>query len=343
MERDRRSNAGNRMAKLLDEEEDCQEEFYKVNYGGFQETESDNEYEAEVEDEGEDIVDSDFSIDENDEPVSDTELDENRQKKRLITKAYKEPVAQRKEKSNLKHETSTPKSRSLPHYSNSEKYERKSIRKSTAAKTAETAYRLKVRDMEQRKRVKKNIVEEWMPTQEELLEEAKLTEAENIKSLEKFQKLENEKKITRPTKRLCTGPVLQYKSTRMPLIEEPLSTKVEHNISTEKYCERTFITMLNDPHDIVFNKVFRFVAPTPPKKLKCSVTGMPAKYVDPVTSVPYHSSTCLKIIRLAYYEYLENNGDKSNSLVSDFLKWYTKNKRRLRNELLIPEPKTSQQ
>lgn len=45
MQRDRRSNAGNRMSKLLDEEEECQDDFYKINYGGFQETETDNEYE----------------------------------------------------------------------------------------------------------------------------------------------------------------------------------------------------------------------------------------------------------------------------------------------------------
>lgn len=35
-------------------------------------------------------MDSDFSIDENDEPVSDTEGDESQKKKRrLVTKAYK--------------------------------------------------------------------------------------------------------------------------------------------------------------------------------------------------------------------------------------------------------------
>lgn len=39
--------------------------------------------------------------------------------------------------------------------------------------------------MEQRKRVRKNVVEEWMPTQEELLEEAKRTEIENLKALGK--------------------------------------------------------------------------------------------------------------------------------------------------------------
>lgn len=45
------------------------------------------------EDEGEDEVDSDFSIDENDEPVSDTEQEGPKKKRRLITKAYKEPKA----------------------------------------------------------------------------------------------------------------------------------------------------------------------------------------------------------------------------------------------------------
>lgn len=45
-----------------------------------------------MEDEAEDEVDSDFSIDENDEPVSDHEQQEGpKRKRRLVTKAYKEP------------------------------------------------------------------------------------------------------------------------------------------------------------------------------------------------------------------------------------------------------------
>lgn len=42
-----------------------------------------------------------------------------------------------------------------------------------------------MRDLEQKKKVKKPKEEEWVPTQEELLEEAKITELENIKSLGK--------------------------------------------------------------------------------------------------------------------------------------------------------------
>lgn len=40
--RERRGNAGNKMAKLLDEEEE--DDFYKTSYGGFEETENDRDY-----------------------------------------------------------------------------------------------------------------------------------------------------------------------------------------------------------------------------------------------------------------------------------------------------------
>ncbi|CAG9861778.1 unnamed protein product [Phyllotreta striolata] len=337
MQRERRTNAGNRMAKLLDEEEDCQDEFYKENYGGFQDTESDREYEAVGDDE--DIVDSDFSIDENDEPVSDAEGDETQKKKRrLITKAYKEPV-QQSEKPKLP----KPKFSKVKHSSSTanESFGRKSVRKSTLARTAETAQRVKVRDLEQRKKVRKQAVEEWIPTQEELLEEAKCTEEENLKSLERYQKLENEKKTKRPIKKMSSGPMIQYKSMRMPVIQT-IDTNEESESCEEKYYERTFVTVLNDPNDVVFKKVFNIKPPpTLPKKLKCAVTGKPAKYVDPITCVPYHNSTCLKIIRLAYYDYLENNGDKSNSMVAEFTKWFSQNKKKLRNELILPEQKIS--
>ncbi|KAF7266060.1 vacuolar protein sorting-associated protein YL-1 [Rhynchophorus ferrugineus] len=340
MQRERRSNAGNRMAKLLDEEEECQDDFYKQNYGGFQETESDNEYEAE--EEGEDIIDSDFSIDENDEPISDNDDEEGqRKKRRLVTKAYKEPISSPKEKPKPKVRTAK-----LKHSISIESYERKSKRKSTAAKTAETAQRIKVRDLEQRKKPRKTKEEEWIPTQEELLEEAKITEEENLKSLERYQKMESEKKTKRVLKKVFSGPVIKYTSTRMPLIEEATDKDTikleEKEIEDQKFYERTFVTVLNDPHDILFKKVFNVKPqPIPPKKLKCAVTGMPALYVDPVTWVPYRNSTCLKIIRQSYYQELEKNGDKSNPMVSDFVKWYSKNKDRLRREMILHAQKIS--
>lgn len=41
--RERRHNAGNKIARLLDEEEE--DDFYKTSYGGFQDVDNDNDYE----------------------------------------------------------------------------------------------------------------------------------------------------------------------------------------------------------------------------------------------------------------------------------------------------------
>ncbi|CAH0559673.1 unnamed protein product [Brassicogethes aeneus] len=333
--RERRSNAGNRMSKLLDEEEECQDEFYKENYGGFVETESDNEYRAEKEEE--DVVDSDFSIDENDEPISDNEEEGQKKKRRLlVTKAYKEPPKQTTQKPKAKVlKPTTPKVKTLTpaqQQQQNDSYERKSIRKSTAAKSAATAQRIKVRNLEQKKKVKKPKEEEWIPTQEELLAEAKITEVENIMSLEKYQKMESEKKTKRSDKKAFTGPVIQYKSTRMPVIKDINSSKIG---DTETYCGRTFITIQNDPHDVVYRKMFNIRAPPSlPKKLTCAITGRHAKYVDPVTCVPYHTSSCLRIIRSAYAQQLEVHGDKNNPMVAEWLKWYKKNKDKLNREMV---------
>ncbi|KAI4457637.1 yl-1 protein transcription factor-like 1 [Holotrichia oblita] len=309
------------MAKLLDEEEECQDEFYKTNYGGFVDTESDHEYEAE--EEGEDIVDSDFSIDENDEPVSDNEEENQKKRKRLVTKAYKEPAPQQnKQKVKVpKPKPSISKAKTGAHLF-IDRGERKSIRKSTAAKSAATAHRIKVRNQEQKKKVKRPKEEEWIPTQEELLEEAKITEQENLQSLERYQKLESEKKTRRPVKRIFNGPTIQYHSLKFPVIEEIVSNdKVkkeseEQDIKDQKdqYYERTLITILNDPNDETFKKTFNIKSnPKYPKKVKCSIT-----------------SHCFRMIREAYYQQLESRGDRNNPHLDEWLRWYNKNKDKMK-------------
>lgn len=79
---------------------------------------------------------------------------------------------------------------------------------------------MKQRHEAEKRRVRIARVEEHIPTQEELLEEAEETAKENLKSLEKYRRMELEKKKTRPTKRICTGPIIRYHSMTMPLIEE---------------------------------------------------------------------------------------------------------------------------
>lgn len=58
-----------------------------------------------------------------------------------------------------------------------------SVRKSTAAKTSATEQRIRVRDEALRKKPKVSKEGDYIPTQEELLEEAMITEEENLASL----------------------------------------------------------------------------------------------------------------------------------------------------------------
>lgn len=366
--RERRSNAGNKMAKLLNEEEE--DDFYKTTYGGFDEIEQDHDYMEE--DEGEDEVDSDFSIDENDEPVSDTEQEGPKKKRRLITKAYKEPKAVTTQSS------APPKEKRIKRQRHDkiliDSTERKSIRRSTAAKSAATQRRLLERNEDQKKKTKIIKHETWKPTQEELLEEALQTEQINMKSLEKYQKLENEKKNTRTVRKAHIGPMIRYHSMSMPVmvfsesmekeddkinvegdddknvvansdnrvsraedctmtecnIELNTKTTTLHDTAkkgTKLHCEetgtfyeRTFITFENEQ---LLLETFKRTTPCKPTtKALCAITRLPAKYLDPMTQLPYKNVQTLRLLREAYYRQLEARTDVTDTSQSpELLRW----------------------
>ncbi|EAA00898.4 AGAP001565-PA [Anopheles gambiae str. PEST] len=349
--RERRSNAGRRMATLLNEEEE--DEFYKTSYGGFSETADDGDYVQKNDDE-EDIVDSDFSIDENDEPISDAEEEPAKGSKRrkvgTVTKAYREPAPKKQAPAKAKEPKAKAERQSTlrkrPKFTVIDSG-RKSFRKSTAAKTAATQSRLKQRFEAERKRTRVIRTEEYIPTQEELLEEAEITERENIKSLERFRRMELEKQKIRPTNKKFTGPTIRYFSTAMPIIEEVYDSNTEvdplsisdpkeaedTNDKTSKKTtlmevtgqyERTFITFEND----IDNKLFESYFPTPDAARKhrqiCAVTRLPARYYDPITQLPYRNMQAFKILREAYYQQLEERGNTDNPDVARWLEWRKK-------------------
>lgn len=177
-------------------------------------------------------------------------------------------------------------------------------------------------------------------TQEELLEECKETEKENLQSLEKFKKMELEKKRVRPTKGTTyTGPIIRYHSMSMPIVQDEgklireITTPDEVGISEDKKrttrrsrmaasdaakaseknrCERTFITIKDDIDNKVFNSLFPQRQPTRKRVEKCSVSGLPARYFDPVSRCPYYGKFEFKIIREGYYHLLEYKANKYN-------------------------------
>lgn len=177
-----RKTAGNRLSGLLEAEEE--DEFYQTTYGGFTEESGDDEYQGDQSD-TEDEVDSDFDIDEGDEPSSDGEAEEPRRKRRVVTKAYKEPL-----KSLRPRKVSTPASSSqkareekalLPlELQDDGSDSRKSMRQSTAEHTRQTFLRVQERQGQSRRRKGPHC--ERPLTQEELLREAKITEELNLRS-----------------------------------------------------------------------------------------------------------------------------------------------------------------
>ncbi|CAF0854602.1 unnamed protein product [Brachionus calyciflorus] len=289
-ERERRKNAGSKMAKLLNEEED--DEFYKTAYGGFNEADDDQEFEAKESDEEEDYVDSDFDLDENSEPENEMDVDEDEEKKRkksrngVVTKAYKEP---RKKTEII--EKKKPKDRNVDENLITQR-DSKSVRNSTARKREELQQKQEEREAQKKLKIKKTSIDQGeyrRMTQEELLEEAKITEQINLASLDAYQKMELEKKKKTQSKQVIKGPFIRYHSVTMPLAE---------NNSNEKQC-RNFITFSDEK---TLNEIFpkQKLEPSNVNNKLCEVTRLPAKYFDPVTKKPFANLFAFKNLREKY-------------------------------------------
>ncbi|XP_032010582.1 vacuolar protein sorting-associated protein 72 homolog [Hylobates moloch] len=322
-----RKTAGNRLSGLLEAEEE--DEFYQTTYGGFTEESGDDEYQGDQSD-TEDEVDSDFDIDEGDEPSSDGEAEEPRRKRRVVTKAYKEPLKSlRPRKVNIP-AGSSQKAREekalLPlELQDDGSDSRKSMRQSTAEHTRQTFLRVQERQGQSRRRKGPHC--ERPLTQEELLREAKITEELNLRSLETYERLEADKKKQVHKKRKCPGPIITYHSVTVPLVGEP--GPKEENVDIEGLdpvpsasaltphagtgpvnpparCSRTFITFSDDA---TFEEWFpQGRPPKVPVREVCPVTHRPALYRDPVTDIPYATARAFKIIREAYKKYITAHG-----------------------------------
>lgn len=185
-------------------------------------------------------------------------------------------------------------------------YERKSIRQSTAVKSLETIERIKER-VSKIKKIKPMPPEE-MPSQQELLEEAKITEEENLKSLEKFEKLELARKQTRAKPRVTFLTSVKLISKAYPLFAEDDAINIENeekNMKREscEYVERTTITV-NEPHE--FERMFpkKVAKPIRPHR-RCVFTEDYARYRDPLTGHPYKNQKIFSILRSVYSMHLD--------------------------------------
>jgi len=245
------------------------EEFWKLDL--FKEVEGDEEYTEEKEEE--DVVDDDFDAPElPDEPI-ETPVTEKSSKKRS---GYVDPaVAAKKQKTPR---TARPKvvavnseSKGPPSTLTSPPSLRKSQRLSEMQSAIEHEYKPTRPSPRPQKRQQ---VELRRLTQAELLKEAEQTEVDNLQSLVDLQRLTEEKKPRPVVETLVvTDPVVSFYS-RGPMNLVTFSGTNE------------FPSFINQP-----------TAPPYPTLRNCTVTGVPAKYTDPKTGLPFATILALKKLR----------------------------------------------
>ncbi|XP_068711860.1 vacuolar protein sorting-associated protein 72 homolog [Montipora foliosa] len=314
--RESRRNAGNLMSKLIEDEQDV-DDFYKTAFGGFEEVSGDEKYETE--DEEADVIDSDFSISETDEVIDDQADEEpKRKRQKHIIKPYKAPAKDADRPKATNRDPEVKKRRVF------EEEPREGVRKSTRALTVERAQATKNRFRQEKE--KKTLLKKQQPkrfrdmrrlTQEELLAEAKITEEENIASLQAYQQLEADKKKTKIQKVALKGPVIRFHSLSMPVLEvtEPL-VKVDDNedeeisVDSSKRCCRNFL-IFTDAKSFP-STYFPTKKPKIPHRTYCPVTGLPARYQDPITGLPYANTQAFRYIRERYALQLEEMKGKAS-------------------------------
>ncbi|CAM8985164.1 hypothetical protein QQ045_006434 [Rhodiola kirilowii] len=285
LDRSSRGTRGKRMTKLLDEEVEEDELFW--NQEALKDEVHDDNYEEEAE--VADEFDSDFDEDEPEpDEEGEKEPDERGQtKKRLLPPGKTAPKKKKKTK-DLSQLGTAPKEENIdddgivqeqygsPEGVKEERTVRKSTRTAVVVRQAERdAIQAAIQATVKPIIKKKKEGEEKRMTQEEMLLEAAQTEIMNMRNLERVLAREEEvKKRAIVHKAVYTGPQIRFTSTNAGNYLEFRGLSFESEIPTTSI-----------PY---------------PQKAVCVVTGLPAKYKDPKTGLPYATKEAFKIIREQY-------------------------------------------
>jgi len=169
---------------------------------------------------------------------------------------------------------------------------------------------LEKQEKQEKPKRKKRKLEVNEMSQEKRLKEAKKTEELNLASLKDILKLELEKK----RKARQTGPKIDLQrssvtfiSTLKPL-QSVITVKEQLRKNAEQPDEKIQIPQVDakdlDPKNVLIFYSMDKLPPSIespkqfyPKKLKCVITDLPAKYIDPVTKKPYANMQAFKELR----------------------------------------------
>ncbi|CAF2830974.1 unnamed protein product [Rotaria sp. Silwood2] len=340
LERERRQTAGNRLKRLLEQQEDPDDEFYGTAYGGFLDEEEDNDYRSEESEE--DVVDSDFDQEDDeqqqgeddqeqidtkkkrktDEDSDDDDGTTKRKRKKIIYQAQSLQQELKAKKKEEEEETGEFKlTRQQQKKENAPKIEAKTLRKSTSVKRVELEKRQRERQ-ERRDYLKgvaslRNTREVRKLTQEELLEEAKITEEINLESLEAYRQIELKKKEIKRMKLIQECPRICTSS--MTILNEPndqWNDLLDESYQIETISERCSRTFVSFTHIQTYNETFsKLNSSNRHYRRLCPITGMPAQYFDSLTQMPYATLEAFKILRRIHAEEMKKQKRTTSVLI----------------------------
>ena len=138
-----------------------------------------------------------------------------------------------------------------------------------------------------------------------------ITEEENVATLQAYQRLEADKKKSKLQKPTQKGPIIRFHSLSMPIVEleeqeqevkvdgidekEDAKPEIE---DSKKRCCRNFL-IFTDAKSFP-NAYFPTKKPKSTQRAYCPVTGLPARYLDPLTGLPYANAQAFRYIREKY-------------------------------------------
>ena len=272
------------MHALLEDEDSADEEFW--NQDAFAEESGDDAYESEEEEE--DVVDDDFHDSESEESEGEVHVAKERTRRTLKApervKAKAPVAAPAREATGVEHAEAGPiaargASAAAALTIAPGDYEPRTSKRATAQAILERSEKMR-KERDAKPAPERAKVEYKQLTQEELLEEAKITEYWNLLDLERLLTLEAEMKKKAPTgKKKYDGPSLVYRSSAKEEAGAPV-------VALARGAE--------------IPELLRQPKPAPVKPNVCVITGLPAKYKDPLTGMPYATIEAFKEVRARY-------------------------------------------
>lgn len=284
-----RTTRGRRLRALLEDEEDADEEFWTQAF--FQEEAKDVEYDA-VGEVDEDEFDSDFadtSEEEDDEDErngseDDLEAEATRKKKKSRPGSGPEKKQAPKRRTEAEVQAARWKREELKRKREQELGHRKSVRSSVVEKDLERRVQEEKKAVGARnhtQKASKPTVEDKPLRQEDLIQEAVLTELENRRKLQHLLTREEEtKKKAHAQKVMFKGPSVKLHSKG----------------------DKTTLSFTHT--DRVPSILRQKEAPSKPAPAQCAVTGGPAKYKDPWTGKPYATTDAYQTLRSSSNQYM---------------------------------------